>query len=90
LSFEEAASGHEAAASLAAFGLAVVDRALIAAVAGFVMRLCSIEHRSAEMKPKRKAISSGQAMRKPWRCSMICTYCAASISEVCVPLSSQA
>ena len=41
-------------------------------------------------EPCRKAISSGQAMLRPWRRSMVWTKRPASRRESCVPVSSQA
>ena len=42
------------------------------------------------IQPRRQAISSRQAIFRPWRCSITWTNWAASSRESCVPVSSQA
>ena len=45
---------------------------------------------AASRKPRRKAISSRQAIFSPWRCSIVAMKFAASSRLSCVPVSSQA
>src|SRR5690349_15387900 len=53
-------------------------------------RCASSSSWASSMKPSRQAISSGQAILRPCRSSVMRTYCAASRSEAWVPVSSQA
>jgi hypothetical protein len=79
--------GLKVAANLSAFRLAVTNGAQILSVAGFIMHLDGRGQLLGRNEAQADIDSSGQAMREPWRCPMICTYYDGSISETCVLVS---